>query len=253
MCNEFVKQTMEGLIESGCDKDCLSNGFSFTAPPNGGRCILILGMNPAGDKETAKNEKSKNFRQYYYLPDNNDEGLTTYSKYFKPIYEFANSIYENNAKWDWCNDPDIKVNDLIPNADKREITVLIGDMFYYHETSQDAFKKIIDKGQMSVYLEYMLELHIKEIVEKKMSLDFIYINNATLSNMMIDSIFDDKTETYNFDGKTETYKMFKYNDEEYRVFFGGMLSGQRALDKYSRIRLVEEIKSFLKEKQLLTE
>ncbi len=246
--NGFIEKTKNVL--SNYNKACFAGGFSVIGEQSQD-CVLIMGMNPAGNDETEGKEKDK--LQLYYVPVDIElpENCIQYPKYFKPIYEFVSHIYgEENVKWDWCNYSfdnkfDGATNEFREyfNTKKQATkTILIADMFYYHETSQSEFLNLINKEVFDKdYLEKMLDAHINAVKEKEMNIDFIYINNATLSNMMLEKM---KLLNENIKDTSVEYK-------GYKIFFGGMLSGQRRIDNYSRIRLENEIKDYLQNNKKL--
>ena len=107
-------------------------------------------------------------------------------------------------------------------------------MFYYHETNSKNIPRkkkyeLINDGY-NYYLK-MLKLHIEKLKECNKKIKFVYINNAEVSNLLCGN-----------DSKT--------NDciDDVKVFYGGMLSGGRCMDNFSKRRLMSEIKEYLKEK-----
>jgi hypothetical protein len=84
----------------------------------------------------------------------------------------------------------------------------------------------------------------KEIIEK-LTPKMIVVGNAYASHIIQkDKYFDCK-----FDDKIGTYRIKKYNNIP--IFFSGMITGQRALDIYSRERLKWHIGVILKQEQYL--
>lgn len=151
-----------------------------------------------------------------------------------------NDIFDNDAKWHWCNkswnilskeiehskDKNV-IHEEYLNHQNRKVSIYIGDMFYYHETSS---KKLPLKKSISYpqYCKEMLELHIDALLKSGKNIKFVYINNSQVSQWLCDS--DIKTFTV-------------FGDRKIPVFFGRMLSG--GIDSFSRLRLVNEIKDYL--------
>lgn len=155
---------------------------------------MVIGLNPAGDEEDAKNEEAT--RTYLYSLKMSIKSKYAYNKYYKPIYELMNDIFDNDAKWHWCNKSwDILSKEIEHSKDKnfldeiheeylnhqnRKVSIYIGDMFYYHETNS---KKLPLKKSISYpqYCKEMLELHIESLIEAGKSIKFVYINNSQVS------------------------------------------------------------------------
>ena len=244
--NEFIKKTKGALDLKKKDPKLGVRGFEFDNSTSEKDCVLVIGLNPAGNEDDANNEK--NNRTYLYSLKDSSKSNYVYNKYYKPIYDLMNDIFDNKAKWHWCNKSwDIlnkeiehsieyfknkKFLDVIReeyfNHQNRKVSIYIGDMFYYHETSS---KKLPLKKSISYpqYCKEMLELHIESLIEAGKSIKFVYINNSQVSQWLCDS--DIKTFTV-------------FGDREIPVFFGGMLSGGR-MDLFSKKRLVHEIKNYL--------
>ena len=110
-------------------------------------------------------------------------------------------------------------------------------MFYYHQTSsKDFIKKINDKDKdFHKNVRDMLDLHIKKVLSKGGTLEFILINNARASEYIIEAL-----------GKGPiTYCDYQYEYESHKeiipIFFSGMLSNGGE-SKYGKQRLINEIK-----------
>ena len=238
--NEFIKETKKALAISEHDSRLGVRGFEFDNSTSEKDCVLVIGLNPAGDKDDANNETTN--RTYLYSLKKSIKSKYVYNKYYKPIYELMNDIFDNDAKWHWCNKSwDILSKEIEHSEDKnviheeylnhqnRKVSIYIGDMFYYHETSS---KKLPLKKSISYpqYCKEMLELHIEPLIEAGKSIKFVYINNSQVSQWLCD-------------GDIKTFTVF--GDRKIPVFFGGMLSGG-IMDLFSKKRLVHEIKNYLK-------
>lgn len=85
----------------------------------------------------------------------------------------------------------------------------------------------------------MVNCHIDVILENKKTLKFIYVNNAKASKDIAKALTG--KENVN-----DSYIKYEYKNEKIKIFLGGMLSGQHAMDIYSRNRLENEIKKYMK-------
>lgn len=273
MGNIFVKNTIDALqIEEGNIR-IAPRGFEiYDEDDKKGKCILIMGLNPANDNNALKGDayregKMDKNKMVYYASIGQDVksvdlGNWLYNPYFSKIYEFAQSILGDNVKWSWCNiDWNVLNEQLsapIVNNDGEEIkiekeikekiekhhtdnknhdyTIYFGDMFYYHETNSKALPINNAYIEKKDYYRYMLAMHIKEIKKHKKNIEFIYCNNAKVSNALREKYGEKDDATY-------------ITVEDVRVFLGGMLSGQHPMDMSSRIRLIKEIKDYLENKR----
>ena len=239
--NEFIDKTKVGLDLDENDPRLGVKGFEFDNSTSEKDCVLVIGLNPAGNDDDANNEK--NNRTYLYSLKNSIKSNYVYNKYYKPIYDLMNDIFDNKAKWHWCNKSwDILSKEIEHSEDKdfldmiheeylnhqnSKVSIYIGDMFYYHETNSKKLPPIKEKSYQE-YCSEMLELHIKALSEAGKNIKFVYINNSQVSQWLCDSDIN-------------TYTVF--GDREIPVFFGRMLSG--GIDSFSRLRLVNEIKDYL--------
>lgn len=242
--NKFVVKTKDALdIDTNNEKRLAINGFEVYDDKDE-ECILIMGLNPAGKDEDATQDKNraKNKLPYLYCLDNEKEiDGWTYPTYYRPILRFVNNITGSDAKWGWCNVYENMIKDKIhkntalekrkdeisayynSNKDKN-YSIYIGDMFYYHETSSKEIEKLF-KGKSSYYRK-MLEMHIEYLEQHKKTVKLIYINSAMVSHGLCDN-------------KVNTYDDSSFNGIP--IFYGGMLSGGRAMDSFSVKRLENEI------------
>ena len=233
--------------------------------------ILVLGLNPAGNEQDVKREKDcKIFLNYVKYKKQGKEyelkGKLVNNGYFKPIYNLVNEVYKNDkndedkANFSWQNrnfddvKKEIETEETEGNIDileehfgelKRDYTILIGDLFYYHETSsRDFIKKINDKDKkFREKVEKMLKLHINKVQSKGKTLDFILINNARASEYIIDAITG-KDE----DKHITCYNYPNNNEKGIPIFFSGMLSNGGE-SNYGRKRLIKEIREKIKKRK----
>ena len=244
---DFVGETKK--ILSGYEENKLAPlGFEIDNSDNGGECVLVMGLNPAGNEKDAKNDivrKNNNLPYFYYLGENKKEieGFT-HLLYHGAIHKFIEEIMRFNdetagVKWPWCNI--YKDIQSLPEELKRDIseyyeihknnqtTIYIGDMFYYHQKRSTEFKKLLNEENCPEYCKKILKMHIDCLKEHNKKIKFIYIANATVSHWLNDK---DNIKT------NETI-------EGIPVFYGGMLSGIRAMDLFSRKRIINEIQSVI--------
>ena len=235
----FIEKTLEALdINKKSDRLGI-RGFEYDTSKTEENCVLVLGLNPAGDITAAKNEEKD--RTYLYSLRENIKSLYVYNKYYRPIYDLMNEVFDDNVKWHWCNKDWSTLEDEIKNSNEdinletfkkeyldhvnKTVTIYVGDMFYFHETNSKELP-IKDGYDLSTYCKEMLELHVNALKDDKKSIKMIYINNSQVSQWLCgDSI---KTLDYFCD---------------IQVFFGRMLSG--GIDSFSQQRLVNEIRSHL--------
>lgn len=241
--NKFIEQTKTAIKDDSLNKR-LGGIHGEYIKGNDKKGILIMGLNPAGDENTVITE-SRNSIYLNYIKDISLPGFTNYT-YFKPIYDFANKLTNSNAKWDWCNISENKIKETISNDDKlkehekaildfynkekgKHYTIYCGEMFYIHMTNQNELLTHINFDP--AYIKFMLNLHLNDLKDKGVEIKVIYINNALLSHKIEEALGK----------KDETIIEYKYNDTTYKIALGSMLSGQRAMDIYSRQRLIKDI------------
>ena len=241
--NEFVEQTLKALDISEDNPQLAVRGFEYELPESNKECILVIGLNPAGDEKTAEFEKTT--RTYLYsLETKVTKNPYVYNNYYKPIYNLMNEIYKDDAKWHWCNkdykvlDKELNNSELKKDIDDilgeyndhkdRKYTIFVGDMFYFHETNSNdlPFKRDIS---FSDYCKDMLNLHIDTLEKNGMKIKFIYVNNSKVSKWLCDDPIESSTV---FHGT--------------KVFFSRMLSG--GCDDFSKKRVANEIKDYLLKK-----
>lgn len=253
--SNFIEKTKDILIANHYDENRIAtNGFRIIDSDNTKNCILVLGINPAGDENDAQAEKDV---LYLYSLNTTDIQHRTYHKYHNPIFKLLSDATNNEVKWDWCNlsEDDIKktiendtelkkykeiISSYYSEYKNKTYTICIGEFFYYHEKNQAEFLKLIDvrKDAYRKYYSSMLEMHINAIVEKGHNVSAILIVNATAAKNLCIEL-----------GKEEYPSCidYKFKEQEYKIFFSSMLSGQRAIDVFSRNRLCCDLKKHLSE------
>lgn len=235
----FLEKTLEALDINKKSDRLGFRGFEYDTSKTEESCLLVLGLNPAGDNTAA--EKEEKDRTYLYSLKNNINSSYVYNKYYRPIYDLMNEVFDDNVKWHWCNKNWSSLEKEIEKSEdniyletiKKEyhdladktITIYVGDMFYFHETNSKDLP-IKNGYDVSKYCKEMLELHVKVLKNAKKSIKMIYINNSQVSQWLCgDSI---KSVDYFCD---------------IPVFFGRMLSG--GIDSFSKQRLVNEMREYL--------
>ena len=113
------------------------------------------------------------------------------------------------------------------------------------------FRRLSDKEFQAVEKEFVkflednddfckkLDEATKELIDGIMP-DIIVIANAKASELM-QKIFFGESKAEKIKLKRETKCTYRLNGQETEMIFSSMLSGQRALDTYSRTRLAREI------------
>lgn len=256
MENEFVKKTIEILNLGENDPLIAPNGFDIVENDTKEEyCVLVIGLNPAGDEEDAKREKDCN-NTYFYGIDSR-VGFSKkwmYKPYYLPILRFVESIVDDKVKWPWCGKPwsvleqELRMDITFPQesvsskaketavqaikgffAERQasKFTIYIGDMFYFHKTKSKKLPLAMGKGapDYKKYCTEMLEDHIRVLRNHNKTVSFVYVNNAQVSHFLCGD--DDKKTMLECLGV--------------KVFLGGMLSGQRSMDSFSTQRLIQEI------------
>lgn len=274
--NKYVKLTGDMLQVDTDDELIAKNGFEHFVNDNE-KCVLIMGLNPAGDEKDVDFETSENYFHLRYIPDedkikqlkkhtikqdgekNKESSIKRfhYPTYFKPIYEMVRSVFKDKVKWDYMNNAQtcyrgnvtfkscleerIEGDDCIANfieyceqESKKEISICIGEMFYYHKTSSTELEKMYNNKTHKISnedIKEMLDLHITDLSNAK--LQFIYVNNGKASKLIYEAL-ENKSDY------SKSYSVYK----GIPIFYGGMLSNG-VIDTFSKNRLVNEIRVVL--------
>jgi len=107
------------------------------------------------------------------------------------------------------------------------------DLYPVRHTNQKEFVQFVEHEENKEFRE-KLDKATKNLIDGIMP-DIIVIANAKASELM-QKIFFGESES-----KGETLRPYKFNGKKTDMIFSSMLSGQRALDTYSRSRLAREI------------
>ena len=86
--NEFIKKIKEALTISEHDSRLGVRGFEFDNSTSEKDCVLVIGLNLAGNEETTKNEKTN--KTYLYSLKKSIKSDYVYNKFYKPINELMN-------------------------------------------------------------------------------------------------------------------------------------------------------------------
>lgn len=260
---DMIKLTKEMLVDY--EEKCLPLKDAIFNGRIGDNNILVLGLNPAGNEQDVNREENcKIFLNYVKYKEEGKKqelrGKLVNNGYFKPIYNLVNEVYkkdekdEDEANFSWQNrkfdeikkeiekiedEKNIKILEKHFNELKRKYTILIGDLFYYHETSsKDFIKKINYKDkEFNNNIKKMLDLHIEKVLSKGKTLEFILINNARASEYIRKALPEQKD--------SDTCYRYTYKDNKIPIFFSGMLSNGGE-SKYGQKRLINEIKHEIK-------
>lgn len=235
--------------------------------------ILFIGMNPAGDeKDVEREDKTKGLFLNYYedlenlknentdwfcgKTDNSDkEKAFIYGTYFRPILEFfENAAGKDKFAWEWCNCPfdELKktieklrgelsdkeseiLRDCHRKYKKAQYQIVIRDLVYYHQTSKFNETLKPKKDVQAIVLE-LLDKYIDMIPKEKLKL--IYVSSATSCNYIENAL------TSHGD-KMDDFGIINYNDIPV-LFAGRPLNGAGVIDKYSKIRLMNAVKKYIK-------
>ena len=120
----------------------------------------------------------------------------------------------------------------------KSVVPIFHDLYPVRHTNQKEFVQFIEHEENKEFREKLDEA-TKELIDGIMP-DIIVIANAKASELMQKIFFvDSDAEKIKLNG--ETKRTYKFNGKKTDMIFSSMLSGQRALDTYSRSRLAKEI------------
>lgn len=187
--------------------------------------VLFIGMNPSHrldwiQKVLESNKQDFNSYGVDELFSYPGESLAKRLPYITLMEEYA----RDNVQYYRVLD------DLVSKCGYKSWTHL--DLFLNRETEQGKFLKIIEYNESNNYFnEFGLEqLNLFKKAFNKLKPKIVVVNNATAS-VIISQLFT---------GEGVTKTCIKY--QNVTIFLGGMLSGQRAMDRFSKLRLINEIK-----------
>ena len=244
------------------------------APHSDKDTILFIGMNPAGDEIDAERDRVTDGLFLNYYPEferlsedfkkPSDKRSFVYSDYNKPILDFfVNDIGlgKDNLAWEWCNysfddlcavinkytslncDDTNILKECHAKYSKAKYQILVRDLVYYHQTN--GFKELIKPiTDSKTIVKDIIDSYIADLNPHIKRLRMIYVSTATVCNYVYDalSVPSKKSDLDDIGGIKYTYH-HDGNAFEIPVFFAGRaLSGQSAMDKFAKKRLVNAIK-----------
>ena len=118
----------------------------------------------------------------------------------------------------------------------KSVVPIFHDLYPVRHTNQKEFVKFLEDNDDFCN---SLDKATKNLIDGIMP-DIIVIANAKASELM-QKIFFGKSEAEKKKLKGKTKRTYKFNGKKTDMIFSSMLSGQRALDTYSRSRLAREI------------
>jgi hypothetical protein len=192
--------------------------------------ILFVGMNPSHKVSWLKRQLQANAEKFnnYSAEDLfawKEENIQTRIPYIQLMEQHARENY---------NQYFAPLTKVVKDCGLQTWTHL--DLFLVRETNQNLLLQQIEydekKNGINQFGKKQVELFIETL--NKIKPKCIVVNNATtavfLSKLLV--------------GEHETMTMISYQDTP--VFFGGMLSGARSMDRFSRLRLVNEIRQTIR-------
>ena len=187
--------------------------------------IWFFGMNPSLPrplKEIFNPDNDLTDNLIYDLKDEQEE-MHGELQYFLKAIEF----FENEVK------------------NPKSVVPIFHDLYPVRHTNQKEFVQFIEHEENKEFREKLDEA-TKNLIDGIMP-DIIVIANAKASELM-QKIFFGKSEPEKIKLKGETKRTYKFNGKKTVMIFSSMLSGQRALDTYSRSRLAREISETWKDR-----
>ena len=212
--------------------------------------ILVLGLNPAGEDNPEIGRRSPNL--LFHIPeientisaeDYQSLQKFCYSPYFKTFIDcfrklkpsinpfwfhkdVLDEIIKENSKY--ITEEDIRpLRCLIAREQNNTNYLIFADLVQYSMTDSKVILKYLKVDGIPMLVNQYFESLIAFTKPK-----LIVSANAAVSHYLIEN-FNDNKDAASFDYK------------EIRIFLASMLTGQRAMDVFSRIRLFNEIQDYL--------
>jgi len=167
--------------------------------------ILFIGINPAFQEELIDKKEEE-----LVLHDIKAKGTKKEDsyQYFKPFYDFTDN-------WDHL------------------------DLFFLRETNQNKVKTILGCVRGIILNDFAKkQLDLFEPMVKEINPKIIVVNNALASDIL-KKYFLENIDRSMF--SIEGFDRISIDGKKIPIFFSGMLSGQRALDKESKRRLIWQV------------
>ena len=196
--------------------------------------ILFVGMNPSHRVEWIEKQLQANAERFnnYSAEDLfawREESLQTRVPYIQLMEQHAR---ENDNQYFGA------LTRVVIECGLKTWTHL--DLFLVRETNQNTLLQQIEYDESRNYINQFGKKQVELFTQtlNKIKPKCIVVNNATTSVFLSKLLVDEN----------ETKTMISYQDTP--VFFGGMLSGARSMDRFARLRLINEIKQTIKVPQL---
>jgi hypothetical protein len=125
----------------------------------------------------------------------------------------------------------------------KSVVPIFHDLYPVRHTNQKEFVKFLEDN---ADFRKKLDEATKNLIDGIMP-DIIVIANAKASELM-QKIFFGESEAEKIKLKRKTKCTYRLNGQKTEMIFSSMLSGQRALDTYSRTRLAREISKTWKDR-----
>jgi len=186
--------------------------------------LLFIGLNPSfsprGSKKTYAGTKYEDWNLEKFLKWKNLTGneLNDYIEECVKIEEISIKKYPYFRKFQ-----------EIAEELSRQFEHI--DLFFFREKSQKESKKLVyPENRLTDFGrdQFEIALNMIDIIEP----DLILVANALASNIMLEQL----ENKLNLEDNLGTYTLL-VKDKKVPIFFSGMLTGQRALDRESFIRL----------------
>lgn len=207
----------------------------LTQDCNPNKSVLVVGMNPSFNAEWIAKDIGKDEDEVHSLfslntndRDNRLEEIRDFEKgafknhpYFKRVRDLSIECgFEDN----W-NHLDLFI---MRETSQKEALKSVG----YKEFKEDESKKINDLNEYGECQRKLFEYALCELNPK-----IIIVANTAAAIIV--------SHYYNKDEMNSSFVLNGNIKNTPRVFLSGMLGGQRALDRFSRLRLIKEVKEHL--------
>lgn len=174
-------------------------------------CILFIGLNPSFSQKASKRiykwRMRKKLGEVEWVNQcvNADKYHVEKHPYFHQFRKFAREI---NMEWEHI------------------------DLFFYKETSQKTFRKVIyENGELTQFANDQLKISLELI--KSINPRVIIVANALASEIIREKLDQDIGKL----DKRKGFHTFPLSRRRVPIFFSSMWTGQRALDRWSLERL----------------
>jgi len=196
--------------------------------------VLIFGINPSLSGNDNNRQQQCNLgyidSEDSLVRDFTEKGFT-YPRYYRGNYELTPENY--SMLWEAegfleKNKDDFDSDEMVFLKQNRRSTgnyVTFAELVYYKETTSKKIQPIIKNLKNDV-----IELF-------KMQLAYYNPNLVVITNAFTSHLINDNPSN----GSSQTKMLY----DEIPILFAGMASGQRALDKFSYLRLKKDIESYL--------